>query len=204
MRPGRRVRAAPPQADLSPGTGRRRGPGTGCGCSALGPCLAADASVSAQCPRRSAPGSRRPPGPVPLPGAPERGQASAAGAGAPRGSRRHGGSYAPALPPPPSPSPSRAEPRGYPTCERVRGTGRRAAAGAGRRRPPARRKVPTAVRRLPPPRTSSPARSGWKSPAKPAALRAPPNYRGRARHSRSARRRQPGAGLVLAAGPDCT
>lgn len=34
VRPGRRVRAAPPQADLSPGTGGRRGPGTGCGCSA--------------------------------------------------------------------------------------------------------------------------------------------------------------------------
>lgn len=110
MRPGRRVRAAPPQAALSPGSGRRRGPGTGCGATRSASAWQ-QMPQSAPCPRRSAPRSHRPPGPVPLPGAPERGQASAAGAGAPRGSRRHGGSEAPALPPPPPPPlpPRRAE-----------------------------------------------------------------------------------------------
>lgn len=136
MRPGRRVRAAPPQADLSPGTGRRRGPGTGCECSALCPCLAA-MPRSAPYPCRSGPGSRRPPGPVPLPGAPERGQASAAGAGAPRGSRRHGGSGAPALPPPPplsraQPSPAAALPASV--CGE-RGGGRQLEPGEGDRQP---------------------------------------------------------------------
>lgn len=132
-------------------------------------------------PQEHPPGSHRPPSPVPLPREPDRGQPSPASAGALSGSRRHGGGEA-RLPPqlpfpvlPPSRCPGRAEPRGRPTCERVRGAGRRAAAGARRRRPPARRKVPPLCAVSPPPRTSSPARSGWKSPAKPAALPAPPH-----------------------------
>lgn len=134
--------------------------------------------------------------PAPQPAAPRLGWAG----GESQGTARSRGSPNPPEPRSGAAPRPRVEPSPYlRASERACGGGGAAAAGARRRRPPARRKVPAALRRLPPPHTSSPARSGWKSPAKPAPPHTPRGGPGPAAQRAGDSR---GPGLPYPAAPD--